>query len=140
MDIFVAALAASLAGAASLIVEAIRRRVQPSAQERAHSLEDRLSDLGDLMRSSARVLEEVQAEIQARIALAEKAKRDAEEAEQLAQLNEAQRAALARLVRAEVSGEIASGGRRSFWLGVVVNFIFFAAGAGVTALLTVWLS
>lgn len=92
------------------------------------------------MRSSSRVLEEVQAEIEARIALAEKAKRDAEEAEQLAQLNEAQRAALARLVRAEVSVEISRGGRRSFWQGVTINFLFFAVGAGVTVVLTIWLS
>jgi hypothetical protein len=123
-----------------VLVETLSRWRRPTAQDRPQSLEDRLRDLGDLMRSSSRVLEEVQAEIQARITLAENAKRDADEAEQLAQLNDAQRAALARLVRAEVSGEISRGGRRSFWLGVVVNFVFFAAGVGVTVVLTTWLS
>lgn len=91
------------------------------------------------MRSSSHVLEEVQAEIQARIALAEKAKVDAMEAEQLAQLNEAQRVALARLVRAEVSSEVTKSSRRSFWQSVGMNFLFFAAGAGVSYALTVWL-
>jgi hypothetical protein len=123
----------------SAFVEVIRawrkRKDQPAASE--ITLEARLTDLGDLMRSSSLVLEEVQAEIQARIALAEKAKQDAEEAAQVAQLNEAQRIAMARLVRAEMAVEVAKGGKRSFWQGFAINLLFFIAGVGasvVTAL------
>lgn len=91
------------------------------------------------MRSSAQILEQVQAEIQARVELATKAKQDAEEAEQVAQLNEAQRVAVARMVRAELAGEVANSSRRSFWQGFIVNFLFFASGAIVSVITTVWL-
>jgi multidrug efflux pump subunit AcrA (membrane-fusion protein) len=120
----------------SLGVGLLNRRAR--AQVEPPSLEKRLRDLGDLVRSSSRVLEEVQAEIQARVALAERAKQDAEEAEQVAQLNEAQRAAIARLVRAEVATEVERGNRRSFWQGVGINFSFFVAGGLVSFLVTVW--
>ncbi|MGC5019396.1 hypothetical protein [Micromonospora sp. DT47] len=121
------------AGVVGIIVAALQaalasrgERRQPRAAEQ--TLEDRLTDLGDLMRSSSRVLEEVQAEIQARLALAEKAKKDADEAQQVAQLNEAQRLAVARLVRAELAGEVSKSSKRTFWQGFAVNFFFFAAG------------
>lgn len=91
------------------------------------------------MRSSALVLEEVQAEIQARVALAEKAKTDAQEAEQLAQMNEAQRIAVARLVRAELASEVHKSSKRSFWQGFAVNFLFFVGGVVASIATTVWL-
>jgi hypothetical protein len=99
------------------------------------TLEQRLSDLADLMRSSSMVLEEVQAEIQARVALAEEAKRSATDAQHVAQLNEAQRLAVARLVRAELNSEVAKSDRRAFWQSLAINFLFFAAGVAVTLLL-----
>jgi len=105
-----------------------KSRAEPSPTK----LEDRLADLGDAMRSAALLLEEVQAEIQARVALADKAKRDADEANQVAQLNEAQRTAVARLVRAELASEVSQGTMRSFWLGFATNLLFFIAGAALT--------
>jgi hypothetical protein len=116
---------------AVLSLWATKRAARPSPTK----LEDRLADLGDTMRSAALLLEEVQAEIQTRIALAEKAKLDADEADQVAQLNEAQRVAVARLVRAELASEVSHGTKRSFWLGFATNFFFFIAGVA----LTLWL-
>jgi hypothetical protein len=131
--------AALLSAVAAALQAAMRTRHLPAEARRPTTLEDRLSDLGDLMRSSARVLEEVQAEIEARIALAERAKADAQDAEQLAQLNEAQRLALARLVRAEVSTEVSKDSRRSFWQSFAVNLIFFVLGGVASVLITLWL-
>jgi hypothetical protein len=37
-------------------------------------------------------------------------------------------------VRATIRGELAKEGRRSFWLGVLVNFVFFCLGVGATLL------
>lgn len=117
----------------------LRRPTTSRAEPEPPTIENRLSDLSQLMRSSALLLEEVQAEIQARIALAEKAKKDADDNERLAQLNEAQKIALARLIRAEVSGEVSRGSRRSFWQGFALNLLFFVLGGVVSVATTVWL-
>jgi hypothetical protein len=76
------------------------RRRRPVVDRQPPTLEKRLNDLGSLMRSAALVLEEVQAEIQTRVAVANTARQAAEEAERLAALNATQQQAVARLVRA----------------------------------------
>ena len=125
---------------ASFIASFLAQRTRgPTKSQPEQTLEERLSDLGDLMRSSARLLEQIQSEIQARIALATKAKQDADEAERIAQLNEAQRIAVARLVRAELAGEVAKTSRRSFWQGFAVNFAFFVSGSILSVITTLWL-
>ena len=90
------------------------------------------------MKSSALVLEEVQAEIQARVALAENAVRQTADAEKVAALNDAQRLALARLVRAELATEVNKGNRRNLWQGIAVNVVFFLLGVLATALGAAW--
>src|SRR5262249_49608497 len=120
-----------------LSLEALSEKTK--SQEPEQTLEQRLNDLGDLMRSSAQILEQVQAEIQARVALVTKVKQDAAEAERIAQLNETQRIAVARMVRAELATEFAKTSRRSFWQGFMVNFLFFVGGAVVSVITTLWL-
>ncbi|HEX6472198.1 MAG TPA: hypothetical protein VF069_24105 [Streptosporangiaceae bacterium] len=88
------------------------------------TLEDRLKELGDSARQSARLLAEVEAEIDARAARAARLKRDAEDAEHILALTEQERHAVARLVRAEVGAE----GRRNFRQGLWINLLFFVAG------------
>lgn len=141
MDVeLVAALLATLIGVLGSAFGAFLRKTGPPDKGRPEqTLEQRLTDLGDLMQSSAQILEQVQAEIQARTALAAKAKQDAEEAQHVAQLNEAQRAAVARLVRAELAGEVAKTSRRSFWQGFVINFLFFIGGAVLSVITTLWI-
>jgi len=124
----------------SIVVEkTLRWLTRPVTSQPERTLEHRLADLGDLMRWSARILEEVQAEIEARITLATKAKQDAEEAERVAQLNEAQRVAIARLVRTELAREFAKTSRRTFWQGFMVNFLFFVSGGVLSVITTLWL-
>lgn len=134
----VTAAAGALAAAVVALLSATRMRGVAQRAARP-SLEDRLADLGSTMAASARLLEEVQAEINARIQLADRARRDAEEAHDLAQLSEAQRVALARLVGTEVQTEINRSSRRAFWQSFAVNFLFFLLGVGVTLFADVFL-
>jgi type VI protein secretion system component VasF len=63
-----------------------------------------------------------------RAARAKLLKEEAETAEQLAKLTEAERAAVARVVR----GEIAVEGRRSTRLGIWMSLLFFVLGVGAS--------
>ncbi|MBQ1019175.1 hypothetical protein KBX71_15060 [Micromonospora sp. D93] len=128
---------AALLPSVSVVLDRIRGKVSAPLPEL--TLERRLADLGELMRSSSVLLEEVQAEIQARISLADKAKRDAAEAESLAQMNDAQRIAVARLVRAELAVEVRKSSTRSFWQGFAANFVFFALGVIASIVTTMYL-
>jgi VIT1/CCC1 family predicted Fe2+/Mn2+ transporter len=80
------------------------------------------------------LVEQVTAEIEARAATAERLKDEAQAAEQLAQLSKAERDAVARLVRAEVSDE----NRRSTRLSVVTSALFFVAGVAATVAVTLF--
>jgi hypothetical protein len=106
---------------------------------RQRTLEERVAAIADRFRQSSAELELIQAEIAARLTLAKKAKKDAEQAVQLASLNEEQRAAVARLLRAEVAAEVVAegkrSGRRAFWVGFLTNFAFFALGVVATLIL-----
>ena len=86
------------------------------------------------MRESARLLEQVSAEIAARAATAATLKEEAEAAEALAQLNAEQREAVARIVRSEVSTEE----RHVFRQNLLVNALFFLGGAGTSVLIVLF--
>jgi predicted ATP-dependent protease len=74
------------------------------------------------------LVEQVTAEIEARAATAERLRDEAQAAEQLAQLSKAERDAVARLVRAEVSDQ----NRKSTRLSFVASALFFVAGVAAT--------
>jgi uncharacterized protein YicC (UPF0701 family) len=116
----VSALGSGVAGVIAAWLQS-RRREGPEVKA---SLEERLSELGDNLRDSARLLTEVEAEIEARAARAERLKREADDAERLAALAASERDAVARLVRAEIGAE----GRRSLRRGLLINLLFFVAG------------
>ncbi|MBV9012125.1 MAG: hypothetical protein JO272_08750 [Pseudonocardiales bacterium] len=78
------------------------------------TLEDRLEELGRTMRSAARLLNQVEAEIQVRSASAERLKEEAQTAENLVKLNQEQRDAIAKLVRNEIGVETKKVTRQSY--------------------------
>jgi hypothetical protein len=98
------------------------------------TLEQRIQALAETMRSSARLVEQVTAEIETRAATAERLRDEAQAAEQLAQLSKAERDAVARLVRAEVSDQ----NRRSTRLSFVASVLFFVAGVAATVAVTLF--
>lgn len=107
----------------------IRRRPQ-SAHQHESALEERLQELAKTMRLSADLVAEVEAEFEVRRAAVEKLKGESETAKRVAQLSEEQSEAVAVLLRGTVVRE----GRKTFWLGALVNLVFFALGALVTLL------
>jgi CHASE1-domain containing sensor protein len=128
------AVIAVLTVVASLFGFILQRRVARSrtAEPKIATLEDRLEELGCTMRSAARLLNQVEAEIQARSASAERLKEEAQAAENLVKLNQAQRDAIAKLVRNEIGAETKKATRQSY----IASALFFIAGVAATITIT----
>jgi TolA-binding protein len=116
-----------LTGVAGWVIQP-RFRSKERSSSTEITLEQRIQALAETMRSSARLVEQVTAEIEARAATAERLRDEAQAAEQLAQLSKAERDAVARLVRAEVSDQ----NRKSTRLSFVASALFFVAGVAAT--------
>lgn len=102
-----------------------------SSDRDTSTLERRLEELAESMRRSSQLVEEVEAALTVRRAAVEQLQADAAVAQEIASLNQEQRDAVELLLR----GTVAREGRKTFWLGALVNLIFFAAGAAVTLLI-----
>jgi methyl-accepting chemotaxis protein len=109
------------------MVRRVEARVRP-----APSLDERLDRMANSIRSSARLVEEMSAELEVRAAAARELEEKAKEAEALAALNKDQADAVQRLVDASV-GNARKGIRRD---SIVIGIGSFVAGAGVSLLVT----
>lgn len=78
----------------------------------------------------------LQLELEQRIKLVEKLKEDAEQAEQIISMSEEQVSA----VRKALNQELQKEGKKSFWQGVAVNFIFFILGAAASFIISKYLA
>ena len=94
----------------------------------------RLARLGSTMQESAQLLEQVSGEIEARSAAAAQLQKEAQEAEQLAKLNQAERDAVVRAVRAEIVSESKKSARQGLW----ANLLFFIAGVAASIAVTLF--
>jgi hypothetical protein len=104
------------------VIETVRKRKPDESL-----LEERLEELSETMKKSADLVTEVEAALQARQAAVEKLRADAETAQQIKDMTEDQRKAVANVLRAEVARE----GKKTLWQGAAVNGFFFLAGVGV---------
>ncbi|MDD3919687.1 MAG: hypothetical protein PHO41_00715 [Eubacteriales bacterium] len=127
----------SLAGAlvsflGPITIRRIRRwakEEEPSeAVEKEIELSARISIASRSLHSSAKEIDEIQAELQKRIELVEKLKKDAEVAENVIQLSNDQVTA----IRSVLNQELKQEGRKSFWKSAALNFFFFILGAAAT--------
>jgi len=75
---------------------------------------------------------EIEREVKARSALAERLQEDVERHRELLKLNRSEVDAVAQTLGVEVRRE----GRRSFWVSLAINAAFFGLGVLVTLLLT----
>jgi hypothetical protein len=96
------------------------------------TLEDRLDELSKSMRDSARLVEQVSSELDARAATARRLKEEAQAAEALAGLHKEQTEAVRRMVNAELAGATRSIRKDSIKIGIAA----FVAGGGVTFAVT----
>lgn len=127
-----AVLAATIAGLSSIVAAVVQRivikrlnneRRLPEAGPR-EKLEALIANLNE----ANNVIRDIEAEVRARQAAAEKLQHDASDAQQLLELNKGQLDAVRSLIGSELKHE----SRRGFWLGAAVNFLFFVSGAGLT--------
>jgi TolA-binding protein len=89
------------------------------------NLESRINKLAAALKESSRLVGEVEDEISKRQSLVNELQQDAERYQRLVSINREQVEAVAQLLQ----GELRKEGRKSFWGGVAVNFVFFSFGA-----------
>jgi biopolymer transport protein ExbB/TolQ len=136
---FVASVASVAVGAWALIgsrtaAKEAEALVKQSVQQ--DSLEMKIERLAESMRDSAQLVEQVSADLNARAITAQKLKDEAANAKALAALNKDQADAVRRLLRSEMTDELASTGRRIFRDSVRIAIVFFIAGGIVSLLIT----
>lgn len=110
------------------------RRVSTQAEDATSQkpLEERLDELSRSMRDSARLVEQVSAELDARAATVKRLKEEAETAEALAAMHKTQ----AEAVRRMMDAELATAARRIRGDTIKITIISFFAGGGVTFFVT----
>lgn len=125
-----ALLGAIVAARGSREARAIAAKVEGGASQA--TLEDRLSQLSKSMQQSARLVEQVSAELDARAATARQLQKEAEDAEALAALHKDQ----ADAVRRMIDSELATATRRIRSDSIKIGIASFIAGGGLTLLVT----
>ena len=112
----------------------------PGAGERDLTLEERLAELTDLMGRSSILVEQVSAELDARVATAQKLQEEARQAEELASINREQAEAIRRLMNADLAATLKDNGttiRRDIRKDAIrIGVGSFIAGGGLTLLIT----
>lgn len=110
-----------------------RRAIAQLGQRTSQAaLEERLENLSKSMRESARLVEQVEAELAARAATAQRLQEDAKTAEALAALHRNQAEAVRRMMDAELA-TTAKGIRSD---SIKIGIASFVAGGGLTLLVT----
>jgi hypothetical protein len=100
--------------------------------EKPKALEQRLDDLANSMKESARLVEQISAELAAQAASARQLKEEAETAEAIARLHKEETAAIQRLLDTQLEGAA----RRIRGDSIKLSIIFFFAGSVVTYAVT----
>ena len=96
--------------------------------KKEETLEDRINKLTSALKESSHLVTEVEGEIRSRQKLVSELQEDAEKYQNLISLNQEQVDAVAQLLQ----GELRKEGNKSFWESVVLNFVFFVMGAGLS--------
>jgi len=130
-------LIATLVGGSSSLVAAVlktylkKRKSAPSSEDMA----TQIKAISDSLSKSASDLVEMQEQLKERIAFVQDLNEQAKKAESIASLNQAQVDA----VNAILGSNLQKEGRKGFWQGVVVNFVFFILGAVASYFMSVYL-
>lgn len=119
----------------SIIYEVISTILKRKNVRKEDDITSRIKEVSTVLESSVQELGELQNELEERVKMVEKLKEEAEQAETIISLTEEQ----VKAVRAALNNELQREGRKSFWQGVTVNFIFFVAGAIVSYMVSKYL-
>ncbi len=145
MDAFAWTVIGSVAGVVAFVAAIValiplaragRELVPPLPAEAQATLDERLDRLSGSLRESARLVEEVSAELDARAVMARQLERQAQDARALAAQNEEQVEAVRRLLRSEMQAELATAERHIFRDSLRVAIASFVLGAAVSVIIT----
>jgi flagellar biosynthesis/type III secretory pathway M-ring protein FliF/YscJ len=118
------------------VLDLLRRRRRQRAQDENDTLESKLRRLANTAGEASVLSKEITVEIDALSAAAETAKEAADRAQTIASLSHEQQAAVAALVRGEVSDEMTGRGRADFWRSVGLSVLFFVLGVVASIIVT----
>lgn len=136
MDIIVTLFSGILGMSSSIIYEIICIILKRKKVREENDITSRIKDVSTVLEKSVQELGELQTELEERVKMVEKLKEEAEQAETIISLTEEQ----VKAVRITLNSELQKEGRKSFWQGVTVNFIFFVLGAIVSYIVSKYLA
>ena len=128
-------LTTAVIGMAASAIAGFMQAYLSSKNNKEETLEDRINKLTIALKESSHLVTEVENEISSRQQLVEELQKDAEKYEKLVSINQEQVDAVAQLLQ----GELRKESNKSFVKGIIVNFIFFILGAGVSILISIGL-
>lgn len=132
MEIIVTLLSGILGVSSSIVYEVISTILKRKNINKEDDITSRIKDVSTVLENSVQELGELQTELEERVKMVEKLK---EEAETIISLTEEQ----VKAVRTTLNNELQKEGRKSFWQGVIVNFVFFVLGAIVSCIVSKYL-
>ncbi|AZN32684.1 hypothetical protein [Pseudoalteromonas sp. Xi13] len=115
-------------GAIASAIAAVFQSFRYRKENKQETLEDRINKLTSALKESSHLVTEVEQEIQSRRHLVVELEKDAEKYQNLVSMNKEQVEAVAQLLQGELRKEV----DKSFWKGILANFVFFILGAGVS--------
>ena len=125
MEALVYALSASLGISSSVVIEVFRTILNRKDQVNDEDITARIKEISEVLNNSVQELSDIQQKLEQRVQVVEKLKNEAENAEAIIELNANQ----VKAVREVLNNELQKEGRKSFWQGVAINFLFFVLGA-----------
>ena len=134
--------AVSVTGVAVNLLLDARRKSATSASEivdtaaTQNSLEEKIQMLLQSMQESAKLVEQVSAELDARAVTARQLQEEAKQAKAEAELNKEQAETVRRLVRSQMSSISSAESRKNFRDSVRLSIVFLIAGGLISALIT----
>ena len=131
-----AAIAGVVGGCVSIAFGMISLFLRRKKQHEKEDIAVKIKGISDSLSKSAGELVDLQEQLKERIAFVEDLSAQAKKAEDIASLNKDQLDAVSEILNANLKKE----GKRSFWQGVLVNFIFFILGAVVSYIVAVYLT
>ena len=115
-----------------VIISIIQFILQIRKRGKEETVQDRIQKLTTSLREAAELISNVESEIKGRSALADKLQSDVETYNKIVQLKKPEVEAVAQLLREELKRE----GKRSFWKGFAMNFVYFLLGAITAVIIT----
>lgn len=135
MEIIVTLLSGILGVSSSIVYEVISAILKRKNINKEDDITSRIKDVSTVLENSVQELGELQTELEERVKMVEKLKEGAEQAETIISLTEEQ----VKAVRTTLNNELQKEGRKSFWQGVIVNFVFFVLGAIISYIVSKYL-